>query len=213
MNESTRLTIEKRDTGASKGAKKKLRREGFVPGSISKKGGEAFSFSVRKDELAKALNANGMSSVYTLSDDQKNEFAVMVREVQQAPLTREWLHVNFQEISLTEETTAEISINLIGRDELQHRGLEVLQQLDSVQLQGLPGDFPPSIEIDVSKMEAADQVSVADLELPEGITAVTESDRQVLSVSYPRLAEEEESTDEETADDEAAAAAEESTEE
>ena len=197
MNESIRLMIIKRDK-VGKGAMNKLRKEGFLPGSISRRGSESISFSVRKDELSKALNANGMSSIYTLEADSKTDYTAMVREIQHAPVSWEWLHVTFQLVSLTEETTADISLHLKGREELLHKGFELLQQLESIQAKGLPGDFPASIDIDLSNMEPGDQITIADLKLPKGITSETESDRLVLSVSYPKLSEEVTAEDQET---------------
>ena len=190
MNESVKLTITKREKG-SKGAMNRQRKEGFLPGSLSHKGSESVSFFMRKDEFRKALSANGMSSVYTLQADKKTAYPAMVREIQYAPVSREWQHVTFQLVSLTEETTAEISLHIKGRDELIHKSFELLQQLETILLKGLPGDFPASIEIDVSGMEPGDQVSIADLKLPKGITVLTEKDRLVLTVSHQKVWEEE----------------------
>ena len=73
MNESLRLMITKRTKG-SKGAMNRLRKEGFLPGSLSHKGSESVSFSVKRDEFRKALSANGMSSIYTLQLDPKTAY-------------------------------------------------------------------------------------------------------------------------------------------
>ena len=122
----------------------------------------------------------------------------MVREIQHAPVSREWLHVTFQSVSLTEENTADIPIHLKGQEDLIHKGFELLQHLESLQIKGLPGDFPASIDIDLSNMEPGAQVTIADLKLPKGITSLTESDRLILSVSHPKLREEETAVDQET---------------
>lgn len=201
MNESVKLTITKREKG-SKGAMNRQRKEGFLPGSLSHKGSESVSFFLRRDEFRKALSANGMSSVYTLQADKKTAYPAMVREIQYAPVSREWQHVTFQLVSLTEETTAEISLHIKGRNELIHKGFELLQQLETILLKGLPGDFPASIEIDVSGMEPGDQVSIADLKLPKGITVLTEADRLVLTVSHQKVREEETAGTPEMPDDE-----------
>lgn len=201
MNESVKLTITKREKG-SKGAMNRQRKEGFLPGSLSHKGSESVSFFLRKDEFRKALSANGMSSVYTLQADKKTVYPAMVREIQYAPVSREWQHVTFQLVSLTEETTAEISLHIKGRNELIHKGFELLQQLETILLKGLPGDFPASIEIDVSGMEPGGQVSIADLKLPKGITVLTEADRLVLTVSHQKVREEETAETTEIPDDE-----------
>ena len=207
MGDSAKLTITKREKG-SKGAMHQLRRDGFLPGSISQKGKDSVSFSVDKAAFRKALSANGMTSIYTLQADKKNTFTAMVREIQYVPGSQDFLHVTFQAVSLTEETTADIHIHLHGRDELHHNGFELLQQMESLHLKGLPGDFPSAVNIDISKMEPGAQVTVADVELPEGLTCLTEPDRLVLSVSYPKVHEEEAPAEEETAEGETVQSAE-----
>lgn len=203
MSKTAKITIESRGK-ASKGALNQLRRDGFLPGSISQKGGEAISFAVKKDDFRKALNEHGMSGVYTLQAGKKTQYPAMVREIQYAPLTREWLHVTFQLVSMTEETTAEIPVSIKGREDVTYKGLELLQQLETLLLRGLPGDFPSAIELDVSEMEAGGQIVAGDVSLPEGITCETEPDRLILSVSHPRIRVEETGETEEAAAEETA---------
>ncbi|MBN1776619.1 MAG: 50S ribosomal protein L25 [Clostridiales bacterium] len=207
MDNTATLAITKREKG-SKGAMNQLRRDGFLPASISKKGSESVSFSMRKEEFRKAFSTQGMSGIYTLKGEKKVSFTAMVREIQYVPGSYDYLHVTFQAISLTEETTADIHLHIHGRDALHHNGFELLQQLDSLHVRGLPGDFPPAINIDVTEMEPGAQVTVADVELPAGLTCLTEADRLVLSVSYPKVHEEAPAEVGEAAEGEAAEAAE-----
>ncbi|HPF86651.1 MAG TPA: 50S ribosomal protein L25 [Candidatus Limiplasma sp.] len=189
MDKSTKLLITKRTKG-SKGAMHALRREGLLPGSISQKGHDAVSFSVNKIEFRKAFAANGTSGIYTLQADKKTVFTAMIREIQYVPGSEDFLHVTFQAVSLTEETTADIPLHIVGREELQHNGYELLQQLESVHLKGLPGDFPTAVEVDVSAMVPGDQLTVGELKLPSGVTSLTEEERMVVSVAHPKAAEE-----------------------
>jgi large subunit ribosomal protein L25 len=190
----------------SKGGIKNLRREGFLPASISARGEESVSFSIKQDELMKSLAQNGRMSVFKLTMGRK-VYNAMLKEVQYAPVTRECLHVTFQHISLDEETKADVSIRPLGREDVLYKKLEFLQHLDTLPVVGLPNDIPNAIEIDVSQMEAGDNLTVADLTLPEGITTDMEPDRVVFTVSHPR-AQAEEETAEEGADEAEAAAAE-----
>lgn len=201
MNESAKLAIAKRAKG-SKGAMNRLRKDGFLPGSLSRRGAEAVSFSVRRDEFRKALHENGMSGIYILQMDKKTAYPAMVREIQYVPGSEDFLHVTFQLVSLSEETTADIHVHIKGRDELHHNGFEFLQQLDSLRLKGLPGAFPSVINVDVSKMAPGDQVTVAEVELPEGLACLTEPDRLIVSVHHPKVHEEK--TEEEPAEEAAA---------
>lgn len=171
----------------TKGEVKRLRKDGMVPASISIRGQDAVSISVRKDELLKILRRNGMNSVVQLEVNGQTSYTAMVREIQHAPLSREWLHITFQYVSMTEETTAAVPITVHGREAVSHAGLESSIQLDAVEVRGLPGDLPQTIEVDVSHMVAGDNMHARDLKLPEGITLVTEEDRLVFSVSHPRV--------------------------
>ena len=207
MKQATVLRIEQRGV-QTKGEIKNMRKAGIVPASISRKGSEAISFSIKKDDLAKALAAEGMNSVFQLNMEGSKPLTAMVREIQHAPLTRDWLHVTFQYVSLTEETHADIPINIIGRDDVTYKGLEALQQLDMLNVRGLPTDFPNTIDITVSEMGAGDHLYVRDVELPEGLVCTTDPDRIIFSVSYPRAQEVVEETPAEDGVDAADAAAE-----
>ena len=198
MDASAKLTITKRVKG-SKGAMHRLRREGLLPGSISRKGHDAVSFSVNKVDFRKAFSANGMSGIYTLQADKKTVFTAMIREIQYAPGSDDFLHITLQVVSLTEETTADITLHIIGREEVHHNGFELIQQLESVHLRGLPGKFPTAVEVDVSAMKPGEQLIVGELKLPDGITCQTEEDRLVLSVSHPKIKEEEPEEEQEQA--------------
>ena len=101
-----------------------------------------------------------------------------------------------------------MAINALGRDSITHRRLEFLQHLDMLPVVGLPQDIPNQIEVDVSAMEAGDNITIADLKLPEGITTDLEGERVVFTVSHPRIVEEETTEDEAAAEEGVAAEAE-----
>ena len=188
--ESLNIAIEERPS-LSKGGRKQLRRDGYLPASISSKGEDSISITIRRDTLLRAIDKFGRMSVFNLKLGKKT-YNCMVKEMQHAPLTQECLHVTFQHIDLTEETTAEVAIRPIGRESVQRRRLDFLQIKDYLSIKGLPNDIPNSIDVDVTEMEAGDVLNVGDLVLPEGITTDEDSDDVVFTVSHERVAEEEE---------------------
>ncbi|NLD52693.1 MAG: 50S ribosomal protein L25 [Clostridiales bacterium] len=189
MSNQATLTIEARGK-LSKGQKKDLRKAGLVPASVDRKGEESLACTVRRDELQRALAGYGVTGIYKLQMGRKKPITAMLREVQSAPLTREWLHVTFQQVLMTEETKVDLPIVLQGLDTLQYNGFEYTQARDSLQVRGLPGDFPPAIEVDISAMQAGENLTVGELPLPEGVETDVEPDLLVLSVSHPRVREE-----------------------
>ncbi len=206
-NDSLKIKIQPREP-MSKGEIKNLRREGFLPASISARGEDSVACSIKKDELMKSLAQNGRMSVFKLTLGRK-VYNAMLKEVQYAPMSRECLHVTFQHISLDEETKADVSIRPLGKEDVLHKKFEFLQHLDTLPVVGLPNDIPNAIEVDVSQMEAGDNLMVGDIKLPEGITTDLEADRVVFTVSHPRTQEVEEAA--ESAEEEAEAPATEET--
>ncbi|MDD4080859.1 MAG: 50S ribosomal protein L25 [Eubacteriales bacterium] len=202
--DSLRIKIEKREP-MSKSGVKSLRKEGWLPASMSSRGEDSLSFSIKQDELNRSLAQNGRMAVFKLALGRKT-YNAMLREVQYAPVTRECLHVTFQRIALDEVTKADVAIRPLGREDITHRQLEFLQHLDTLPVTGLPGDIPNYIELEVSHMEAGDNLTVGDAALPKGITTDLEPDRVIFTVSHPRTQEEPAEEAAETAGVEAAAA-------
>lgn len=182
-----KIQVEPRDR-MSKGGIKSLRREGRLPASLSMKGEDSFSFIIRRDELVKAIGKHGRMAVFKL-DLEGKIYPAMIKEIQYTPVTKDALHVTFQGVSLTEETKAEVVINAIGREDVQYKRLDFLQVLDTVTVTGLPEAIPNSIDIDVSKMEAGDIITIADVTFPKGIETDLEGDRVIFTVNHQRVAE------------------------
>lgn len=186
MNQSITLAANGRES-ASKRENRRMREAGLLPVSMSTKGEEALSLSVRRDEFVRMMSRQGMSVVLKLKVDNKKSYNAMVKEIQRAPLTAEILHVTFQQVSLKEETKADVTVQILGRDTLEFKKFDFIQHLDSLPVRGLPQDIPNTIDVDVSELEAGDNLFVRDLVMPEGIETDMEPDRLVFTVSLPRV--------------------------
>ncbi len=181
MAEISTLQVEKRVVNT--GVNKKMRREGYVPGNIFGKGTESKSVSVRKDELRRALSKFGRNAVFKLNDDAGENYTVMVKEIQLTPLLSEFQHVDFQLVSLTEETKSEVPVRITGKELLESKRLIMMLQTDIVNVKGFPQDIPDVVEIDVSKLNFGDVVTVKDIVLANGVVAEDEPDHVILSIS------------------------------
>ncbi len=204
--ESLNIEIEER-APLTKGGRKQLRRNGWLPASISSKGEEPLNVSVRKDLLTKAIAEHGRMSVFNLKLGDK-VYPCMLKASQYTPVSKEWLDVTFQHINLKEVTTADVPIQPVGRESVLHRNLEFLQIKELLTVKGLPNDIPNSIDVEVSEMEAGDVINVGDIKLPEGISTEEDPDETVFTVSYQKEIVEEEETaaeEEETVSEEAEA--------
>ncbi|MHC1694809.1 MAG: 50S ribosomal protein L25 [Eubacteriales bacterium] len=179
------MAVENRSlTGKSE--MKKLRRAGFLPATICSKEVQSVMVSVRKDILTKIISKGGRTTVLKLTTNDGKSYDAMLKDIQTAPVTGEYLHVVFQQVSLTARTKAEVPVKFAGKESVEARHLNFLQQLDSIPVSGLPGDIPGHIEVDVTSMQAGDKLHVRDLKVSGSVTIELEPDLIIATVSEPR---------------------------
>jgi large subunit ribosomal protein L25 len=97
---------------------------------------------------------------------------------------------------MTEKLRAFVAIELVGEAPVLDAvpGSIINHVLNEIEIEALPADMPERIEVDISKLETAeDLINVADLDLGDKITVLTDETELVVSVSY--VAEETEPED------------------
>lgn len=181
MSELGVIAIESRDITNSRKSKK-LRKDGYVPASISCRGKESVSIAVRADELRKGINIYGRNALFKFSLDNKDSITGMVKDIQYAPINGEMLHVDLQQVSLSEEIRADLAIRLKGLEALEFKKLMVLPQMDFIRVKGLPQDIPDDIIIDVSNVNGIENINVKDVEFPNGIVPETAPEQCIISI-------------------------------
>ncbi len=190
-NEGAVIKVWERENVNSR-ASKQLRRTGYVPAAISRKGQDSISIKVKGDEILRNLSKHGRNYLFTLDIEGKEPCTVMVKELYYSPVKRELLNVDFQQVSLSDEIKVDISIRLIGKEEAEFKKLLVMTQLDKIPVKGLPQDIPDYLEIDITNMTADDKVNVGDIQYPKGVVPDIETDKLVLMLSEARSSSEEE---------------------
>ena len=205
------LSVEKRLKESSK-TNKQLRREGFLPGSISSKGKDSVSVTIKADELRRGLSTYGRNSLFRIAFEGR-EITGMVKDIQLSPVKGTMLHVDFQEVSLTEEIKVVLQIVLKGIDALEFKGLMASRQSDSVTVKGLPQDIPDDLVIDVSHIDKVGNIHLKDVAFPEGIVYEGDPEHLLISITEAKRTAAEEEKEEASEDVEAAAANQENKEE
>ncbi|NLG79679.1 MAG: 50S ribosomal protein L25 [Firmicutes bacterium] len=180
-----------------KGAARKARARGGVPAVIYGKGKGATPISLSEREFYRALQAGlgpGKLVKLVIGGDGKSgiEKTAVLKEVQRDFIRGDIIHADFQEVSLTEAISATIPVVLVGEDRRPNDGGVLEHLLWEIQLHALPADMPDRVEVNVSGLRIGDSIKVADLELPEGVRALTHGDETVVTVAAPTKAAEEE---------------------
>lgn len=180
--------------GKGKGLNKKLREEGLVPSVVYKKGEDTVSLKIDKKDLFKALHTDaGENVIIKLHIDaakKRKERTVIVKEVQRDPVKDRLLHVDFQEISLTE--TLKVKVPITGKGEAigvkQEEG--VLQQvLWEVEVECLPTNIPEKIEINISNLKIGEAIHIKAIPAPEGVKILDDPEGVVFSVEHQKKVE------------------------
>ncbi|MBE5965791.1 MAG: 50S ribosomal protein L25 [Lachnospiraceae bacterium] len=190
MAETAKLDINIRPD-VSKVERKRLRREGYLLGNISRKGMDSVAIAVKLEEFHRALKNYGRNAVFTLSGDDNTNYNVMVKDVVVTPPAYDFIHVDFHEVSLTETVKADVAIRFVGAEFVEAKRLIINRLMDVIPVKGLPQDIPDDITIEVTKMELGDSVSIADVKFPEGITPDIETDQMVLTINEAKTQAEE----------------------
>lgn len=173
--------------------------------------GECHSFKVGTRELRHVL-VDGSALIDLVIDGAKVR-PVIVKDVQHHPVRNEVLHIDFLEVRLDETIQSQVAVHVEGAEDAPGvREGGVLEQVThQLNIEALPTDIPEAIVVDVSGMEIAATLSLAELPAQAGITFLDDPEETVIAtVVVPTEVEEPEGVEEETAlvGEEAAAAAE-----
>lgn len=160
---------------------KALRRSGKVPGVVYGHNIAPTHVQVDLKEVSSVLRRAGRNSLIALQMDPPK--MVLTREVQRNPITRIPLHIDFYEVSMTEKIHAQVRIILEGVSLDVKAGTGVLlQELNLLEIECLPGDLFDVIKIDISKMKIDDSVQVRDLVVPAGVRVIDDLDDEVMRI-------------------------------
>lgn len=158
-------------TDAGKGASRRLRHQGAVPGIIYGADKEPSMITMVHNELAHALeNEAFYSHILDLKLDGKSE-QVVIKDLQRHPAKPFIMHVDFQRVNMNEKLRMHAPLHFINEDSSPgaKMGGNFSHSLTDVEITCLPKDLPEFIEVDMADMEIGDSVHLSGLQLPDGV--------------------------------------------
>lgn len=166
------VTLEERTT-VGKGLGQ-LKRDGKIPVVIHNHGKESVIAQGDYQALAKLYHQAGKHHAVDVAvGDQK--FLTIIKDVDFEPKKHLLRHIVFGAIRQNEEVETEVPVVFEGDAPAEKASLLVIRQLDHVQVKALPRDLIDEIKVSVEGLvEIGDKISVADLQVPEGVTVLTE---------------------------------------
>ena len=164
---------------------KHLRRLGYVPGVVYGHYTEPIALKVQERALHQALMKAGATRLITLTvKGIKDPKMVLARDLQRDVISHAAVHVDFYEVTMTERLQAQVPIILLGEPLPVTNGEGILfQSLDALEVECLPADLPPAIEVSLNQLTVIEQaILVRDLQLSEAVQVLVDPDEVVVKV-------------------------------
>lgn len=163
-----------------------LRKTGQVPAVIYEKGKESIHIMAGMSAMSTAYKNAGKHHVIELDVAGKKQ-GVLIQRVDLDPIKNTLMHVSFHAINQKEKVHAEIEVKLDGQAPAEKIGMVIVRPNTTVEVECLPGDLPDVLMVDPSSLNGdEDNLTVADIVAPKGVTIVTDGDRIIASVYVPR---------------------------
>jgi large subunit ribosomal protein L25 len=139
--------------------------------------------------LLELENESFYSSILNIKVGKKSQAAIL-KDLQRHPSKNQIMHMDFQRIVEDEEIRMNVPLHFIGEDiapGVKQGGGSVSHLMTDVEIVCLPRYLPEYIDIDVSKLELDDMLSMSDIVLPEGVEIPAlaqgpEADRPVVAI-------------------------------
>lgn len=194
MSKSFEVVAESRND-QGKGASRRLRLAGKVPGILYGGKGEPSNISLNQLKLLNVIdNEKFYSSVITLKLDGKDQQAI-VKDIQLHPAKNQVLHVDLQRVLADQAIRIRVPIHFLNAATspgVKVQGGLVSHLKNDVEISCLPKDLPEAIEVDMGAMSLNETIFLKDVKLPAGVNVPELGkgrDIPVVSIHSPRAEE------------------------
>ncbi|WP_410514902.1 50S ribosomal protein L25 [Paenibacillus sp. BR2-3] len=188
MNTTVRLTERSGSTSSQ-------RSKGFVPVVVYGAGSDSQSFTADAKTINEILGKNPRAILKVELPDSGSK-NVVIQEVQRQPLSKQLLHIDFQQIDMKVELDTKVAFHFTGDPVGVKNGGVQQVELYELDIRTLPDKLTATFDVDISGLDIGDQLLVSDLPKHEGWEVLTPEDALIVRIAAP--------AHEETVEDDAA---------
>jgi large subunit ribosomal protein L25 len=153
---------------------------------------EPKSIAVDRKALTAAFKQVGESTLVDLVIDNETPVKVLIQDLQLDPMRSEVIHADFRSVDMTKPIEAEVKLHFVGEaPAVKELGGTMVHVVDAIEVEALPGNLIPSIDVDVTSLKTFDDaVRIKDLVMPPGVEALGDANMTLALVEAPRSEEE-----------------------
>jgi len=174
-----------------KGAARRLRREGFVPGVFYGPKVAATPIAFGLKEFRDGMSGHEGAALVELRSEAQdiNGRVALVKDLQHDALTGRVLHADLYEVDMRQTVRVPMPLHFVGKPKGVVRGGVLQPIVREVEVECLPGDIPEFLEVDVSGLDLQESLHISELTLPDGVVATFEEDIALVMVAPPSTEE------------------------
>ncbi|MBX7450816.1 50S ribosomal protein L25/general stress protein Ctc [Mycolicibacterium sp. 3033] len=165
-------------TATGKGASRRARREGRVPVVLYGHGTDPQHLELDGHDFAAVLRNAGTNAVLTLDIAGKEQLA-LTKSLEIHPIRRNIQHADLLVVRRGEKVTVEVSIIVEGD---AAPGTLVTQESNAIEIEADALSIPQQFTVSVEGAEEGTQVFAGGVELPSGVTLVSDPELLVVNV-------------------------------
>src|SRR5262245_50206785 len=106
----------------------------------------------------------------------------LVKDMQYHPISGDVIHADLYEVDLTAKITVHVPLHFVGKAAGVVRGGILQPIVREIEVECLPLDIPAFFDVDVSALDIGDAVHIEEVQMPEGVTAIYETNFALVAV-------------------------------
>lgn len=175
-----------------------LKNEKMIPAVVYGKWKENTVLKINAPEFLKVYKKAWESNIIQLSVDGKNR-EVLIQDFQRNPVTWDFIHVDFYEITAGQVVTTNIRIDFVGNSKAKKDDGAIIEEyIKELEVTVLPKNLVDAFEADLTLLEkCGDTIRVSDLQIDSSKFELANSDDDIVAIaSEPKKVEIEETAPE-----------------
>lgn len=172
-----------------KGASRRARREGLVPVVLYGHGTDPQHLELNGRDFAAVLRHAGTNAVLTLDIAGKEQLA-LTKSIEIHPIRRNIQHADLLVVRQGEKVTVEVSVVVEGDPT---PGVLVTQDANTIEIEADVQSIPEQLAVSIEGATEGTQILAGQVELPKGVTLVSDPDTLVVNIVSAPTAEDLES--------------------
>ncbi|GLZ48533.1 50S ribosomal protein L25 [Actinomycetospora sp. NBRC 106375] len=179
MADEVRIAAETR-TEFGKGAARRTRRAGKVPGVLYGHGTDPVHLAFDTVEFAAALRENGRNALLTITGLGGQPQLALTKSIARDPIKGFFEHIDLVLVRRGEKVQVDVRVVIVGE---AASGTLVFQNEDTLTVEADATNIPEEISVVIEDAEIGTQFLAGDIRLPDGAELVSDPELLVVNVT------------------------------